>query len=106
MTDAQALRVATLAAQVSQNRTTIQSAGIAAQAQKDLWADRNKAGLDRAALMASAKNHPNYAAMFKSVAATMPGRTPDDIGLATTEQMMRAGLVGGGGIIAGAPPQQ
>jgi hypothetical protein len=106
MTDAQARTVATLAAQVSQNQTTIKAAGIAAQAHKDLWADRNKAGLDRATLMASAKNHPNYAAMFKSVAATMPGRTPDDIGLATTEQMMRAGMVGGGGIIAGAPPQQ
>ena len=106
MTDAQALRVATLAAQVSQNRTTIQSAGIAAQAQKDLWADRNKAGLDRAALMASAKNHPNYAAMFKAVAATMQGRTAEDIGLATTEQMMRVGMVGDGRIISGTPPQQ
>ena len=106
MTDAQALRVATLAAQVSQNQTTIQAAGIAAQAHKEMWADRNKAGLDRATLMAAAKNHPKYDAMFKSVAATMPGRTPDDIGLATTEQMMRAGMIGGGGIISGAPPQQ
>ena len=94
-TDAQLGRGSAEAIAKLQSQTQYGVEAQRAASQERIWAGRSDTALQRANIMAAAKEHPSYEKMFANVAKTMPGATPDAIGLATTEQMMRQGMLGG-----------
>lgn len=94
-TDAQLGRGSAEAIAKLQSQTQYGVEAQRAASQERIWAGRGDTALQRANIMAAAKMHPSYEKMFADVAKTLPGATPEAIGLATTEQMMRQGMLGG-----------
>ena len=71
--------------------------GARAASQEKIWGARAASGIERAQIMADARNHPKFTDYYKVAAAANPGAPPAQIEAMAAGMMERHGLVGAGG---------
>ena len=85
-------------------KSAIDVEGMRAASQEKIWGTRAASGIERAQIMADARNHPKFTEYYKIAAAANPGAPPAQIEAMAAGMMERHGLVGaGGGGGAGGP---
>lgn len=76
MTTAQGQNAAMLAGHVIAGQYGYAGQQLSSATQKEIWGERAKAGLERAQIMAQARNHINYPQLYSTISKNYPVGTP------------------------------